>query len=125
MSQPTINISSIQHFEKSLKALAKHFRQVTKEVKNLVLQLESGEVVGDKVPNLGYDVYKVRLANPDAQRGKSGGFRIIYYIHTLERILLLDIYSKTDQENVTTLDILSWIQEAEDEFGDDDLSDNN
>lgn len=34
------------------------------------------------------------------QRGKSGGFRIIYYIETEEILLLVTIYSKTEYADI-------------------------
>ena len=43
---------------------------------------------------------KVRIARPG--KGKSGGTRVIYYYHNEDKpILLLLIYAKTDQENMT------------------------
>ena len=43
---------------------------------------------------------KVRVARPG--RGKSGGTRVIYYYHNEDKpILLLLIYAKADQENLT------------------------
>ncbi len=43
---------------------------------------------------------KVRIARPG--RGKSAGTRVIYYYHNEDKpILLLLIYAKADQENMT------------------------
>lgn len=50
-------------------------------------------------------VYKVRLANRDASRGKSGGYRVIYYLPTDDLTLLLTIYSKTDQSDIVADEI--------------------
>ncbi len=45
---------------------------------------------------------KLRVSRPGT--GKSGGARVIYYYHNTERpILLLLIYSKASQENLTAL----------------------
>ena len=45
-------------------------------------------------------VRKVRIARPG--RGKRGGARVIYYYHSENKpILLLLIYAKADQENLT------------------------
>ena len=32
--------------------------------------------------------------------GKSGGFRVIYFLRTQEKIYLLEIYSRSDLENI-------------------------
>jgi mRNA-degrading endonuclease RelE of RelBE toxin-antitoxin system len=75
-------------------------------------QLERGETPGDRIQGLLYRVYKVRLRNSDAQRGKSGGYRIIYYLETEQQTVLLTIYSKTDQSDLPT----EFIQRIIDEY---------
>ncbi|MCY3864614.1 MAG: hypothetical protein OXG68_04165 [Chloroflexi bacterium] len=45
-------------------------------------------------------MYKVRLPNPSARRGKSGGFRVVYYVQFADLIHLVTIYSKTDESDV-------------------------
>ena len=42
----------------------------------------------------------MRLKNSDSQKGKSGGYRLIYWIVSPEVIVLLDIYSKSDQSDI-------------------------
>jgi hypothetical protein len=39
--------------------------------------LKAGQLPGDQIPNLAHNVYKVRLPNRSAGKGKSGGFRVI------------------------------------------------
>lgn len=47
------------------------------------------------------DYEKVRVSRPG--RGKSGGARVIYYFHATDKpLLLLLIYAKADQENLTS-----------------------
>jgi mRNA-degrading endonuclease RelE of RelBE toxin-antitoxin system len=55
-------------------------------LKTLVNQLEQGETPGDQIQGTGHSVYKVRLPNTDAQRGKSGGYRVIYYLKTSSKV---------------------------------------
>jgi hypothetical protein len=71
------------------------------EVLTLVEHLKRGETPGDKIPRVGRNVYKVRLKNPAAKRGKRGGFRAIYYVKMADRIYLLTLYSKTEQEDIS------------------------
>jgi hypothetical protein len=47
----------------------------------------------------------VRVANSSAARGKSGGYRIIYYVALPTKIVLLTIYAKSEQENIATKEI--------------------
>lgn len=62
---------------------------------------------------------KVRIARPG--RGKSGGARVIYYYHNEDKpILLLLIYAKADQENLTGAQKASLKKHVDaiiDEFG--------
>jgi mRNA-degrading endonuclease RelE of RelBE toxin-antitoxin system len=67
-------------FLKDLRRLAKKYPAVLKQFENLLNQLKADERPGDKIPRAGFDVYKLRLPNPSAKRGKSGGFRVIYYV---------------------------------------------
>lgn len=41
------------------------------------------------------------MKNSDAQRGKSGGYRVIYYLKIAENIILITIYSKSDQGDIS------------------------
>lgn len=56
---------------------------------------------GDVMPGCG-GLRKVRLRDPRRQKGKRGGSRVIY-LHVPEAnwILLLDIYDKNEQEDLT------------------------
>jgi len=66
------------------------------------------------VPRLrlkGNRVYKTRLENPDANKGKSGGFRVIWYLVTSDKeIYPLTIYSKSDEEDISPKEIMGMIK---------------
>jgi mRNA-degrading endonuclease RelE of RelBE toxin-antitoxin system len=98
-------------FKKDLKPLARKYRAVVTELDDLITELEAGKRTGDKIPNVGYDVYKVRLANPSAGRGKRGGFRVVYYVKLADHVILLTIYSKTEQSDIPTQTIQTLIEE--------------
>ena len=55
--------------------------------------------------------YKVRVKNSDIQKGKSGGYRLIYYVKSSTNILCLLMYSKSKEDNVTSAEIIKIIQE--------------
>lgn len=94
------NVHSSGIFIKRLRELHRKYPSVKSAVTDLVDELAADSRPGDKIPNVGYDVYKVRLANKSAQRGKRGGFRVIYYALVADEVLLLTIYSKFDQADV-------------------------
>lgn len=50
------------------------------------------------------------------QKGKSGGYRIIYYLKTETQILLVTLYSKSDKPDITAADVQEIITRAEAEF---------
>lgn len=108
---PTRIRNTPQYF-KELRKLARKYPSVIQDVDNLVGVLKNDERHGDLIPNVGYEVYKVQLANPSAQKGKSGGFRLIYYVELADSIILLSIYSKSDYEDMPLHRIQTLIQEA-------------
>ena len=54
----------------------------------------------------------MRLRSQDSRRGKRGGYRAVYYIHTPEHIIMLVIYAKTRQEEVSP-DLIRRVIEEE------------
>jgi mRNA-degrading endonuclease RelE of RelBE toxin-antitoxin system len=75
--------------------------------------LRAGEVPGDQIQGVGYTVYKARVKNSDLQRGKSGGYRIVYYLRTTTTLILLTIYAKSQQADVSTEELRQIIKEVE------------
>lgn len=66
---------------------------------NLITTLATDPTAGVLVPGLG-GIRKLRFA--PAGRGKSGAFRVIYYLATEDQpILALLIYGKNEQDNIT------------------------
>ena len=76
------------------------------DIEKLVDLLKAGNFVGDRLENINLPinsaVYKVRIANTSTKSGKSGGFRVIYYLKTADRIYLVTIYSKKDDNRIPT-----------------------
>ncbi len=104
-------IDTPDFFIKALKRLIRKYPELLAEFDVLKAQLENDERPGDQIPHVGYEVYKVRLKNPSAQRGKSGGFRVIYYVRVVDKIIMLMVYSKMDRENVPAQEIRDVIEE--------------
>jgi len=94
----TVNIPP--EAEKDIRRLRRKYPGVIGEIRRLVEQLENDKRPGEKIAGVGYDVYKVRLPNPSARRGKRGGFRVIYYVQMADRVFLLRLYSKTEQSDI-------------------------
>jgi hypothetical protein len=65
----------------------------------LITTLAENPAVGDLVPGLG-GIRKMRFA--PSGRGKSGAFRVIYYLASADvPILALLIYAKNEQDNIS------------------------
>lgn len=108
-----IRIILAPEFNRVAKQLKKRYPNLMRDLNPILIQLETGDRPGDRIQNLPQKVYKVRVRNRDAQRGKRGGYRVIYYLETEEQIVLLTIYSKSDQRDIPTHLIRRIIEEYE------------
>lgn len=102
-------------FKKNVKQLEKKYRHLKQDLMPLIEKLQLGEIVGVQIPNihLDYKVYKARLTNQDMNRGKSGGYRVIYYVQTQEKIILVSMYAKSEQQDISPERISQIILETE------------
>ncbi|MBD2361506.1 type II toxin-antitoxin system RelE/ParE family toxin [Anabaena minutissima FACHB-250] len=98
---PAIQIALTPRFKKDLRELAKRYRSIRSDLQPLIEQLQAGETPGDRIAGVKYQVFKVRLKNSNIQKGKSGGYRVIYYLKTAQGIILTTIYSKSDISDVS------------------------
>lgn len=102
---PLIQIEATAKFKRHLRILAKKYRNISNDIQPIIEQLQSGELPGDKIPGVGYTIFKLRVKNSDVQKGKSGGYRVIYYVKTDTNIILVTIYSKSEKEDISAEEI--------------------
>ncbi len=102
---PLIQVEATAKFKRNLRILAKNYRNISNDIQPIIEQLQSGELPGDKIPGVGYTIFKLRAKNSDVQKGKSGGYRVIYYLKTDTNIILVTIYSKSEQEDISAEEI--------------------
>ncbi|PIE41303.1 MAG: addiction module antitoxin [Gammaproteobacteria bacterium] len=95
-----MNINFTDEFRQHVRRLGRRYRSIRGDLTSLLEQLEAGETPGDQIQGTGYTVYKARVKNSDARRGKTGGYRVIYYIQTESSVTLLAMYSKSDQADI-------------------------
>jgi mRNA-degrading endonuclease RelE of RelBE toxin-antitoxin system len=100
-NSPLTKIELTPRFQKDLRELAKRYRSIRTDIQPLIEQLQQGELLGDRIKGVKYQVFKVRLKNSDIQKGKSGGYRVIYYLKTETAIILVTIYSKSDFSDIS------------------------
>lgn len=121
MSEPVpIQIALTPRFQKDLRELAKRYRSIRTDLQPLIEQLQAGEIPGDRIAGIKYQIFKVRLKNSNIQKGKRGGYRVIYYLKTTEGIILATIYSKSDLSDVSNEIIIEAIAQYEQEIHIDD-----
>jgi mRNA-degrading endonuclease RelE of RelBE toxin-antitoxin system len=95
----SFNIIPTPPFEKELKQLAKKYPSLKKDISLLIAKLQDEPKMGTP---LGNDCYKIRMAISSKGRGKSGGARVITYVHIVKTsIFLLSIFDKTDAANIS------------------------
>jgi mRNA-degrading endonuclease RelE of RelBE toxin-antitoxin system len=80
-----------------------------RDLESVIRKLEQGELSGDRLQGLPYRVYKVRVGSTDMQRGKSGGYRLIYYLQAEYRVVLLTIHAKSQFDVIPNSEILALI----------------
>jgi mRNA-degrading endonuclease RelE of RelBE toxin-antitoxin system len=116
-NEPTpIEIDLSPRFTRDLRDLAKHYRRIRVDLQPIIDQLLQGETPGDRIQGVQSVVFKVRVRNSDIQKGKSGGYRVIYYLKDQDRILLITIYAKSDREDIDVETLITIITEYEKRF---------
>ena len=110
-----IEIALTPRFQRDLRELAKRYRSIRSDIQPLINQLQAGEVPGDRIAGIKYQVFKVRIKNSNIQKGKSGGYRVIYYLKNAQGIILTTIYSKSDLTDVSNEIIEQAIAQYEEE----------
>ncbi|MGV0026286.1 type II toxin-antitoxin system RelE/ParE family toxin [Phormidesmis priestleyi] len=106
-----IQVEASPTFNRNLRALAKKYRSIQNDIQPIIEQLEQGELPGDQIPGVGHAVFKLRVRNSDIRKGKSSGYRLIYYVKTATGIILLTVYIKSEQVDIAAKDIQSIIAE--------------
>ena len=109
----SIEVVVADQFMHDAAKLSKRYPNILNDVRALRTRLEAGELPGDRIKGLTQQVYKARISNRDARRGKSGSYRVIYYLETGERRVLITIYSKSDQSDIPTATLRRYLLDYE------------
>jgi mRNA-degrading endonuclease RelE of RelBE toxin-antitoxin system len=110
---PIIQVKFADKFKRNLRTLAKKYRSIRKDIQPIITQLEAGELPGDRIVGIDYTILKLRVKNSDIKKGKSGGYRVIYYVKTTTNIILITIYSKSEREDISAKEIKQVLAEFE------------
>jgi len=102
------NVIPTDNFNKEVKQLAKKYPSLKDDLIKLRAELIVNPTLGTAI---GSNVYKIRMAITSKGKGKSGGARVISYVYMIgEQIYLIDIYDKSEKENISDNDIQAYIK---------------
>jgi mRNA-degrading endonuclease RelE of RelBE toxin-antitoxin system len=113
MANESLPIFFTPEFKRNLRQLAKKYPHIRADAQPVIDAVEEGECPGDRISGTRYQVFKVRARNSDARKGKSGGYGIIYQVKPQELIVLVTIYSKSEQADVSAAKIRRIIADFE------------
>ena len=104
----SFEIKPVDGFKRDFKKLAKKYKNIDKDIREVILELRENPEAGVYLKN---DCYKIRVSNSSNSTGKSGGFRVIYYfIDEQNNLYLMNIYSKTQKENISENELLELLK---------------
>lgn len=96
-------VKTTPEFDSRLKKLLKKYPSLSGEFRDLVLLLAQNP--GNGI-SLGQSCYKKRLSIASKGKGKSGGARVIYYVHVSKTtIYLLTIFDKSERESLSPIEL--------------------
>ena len=108
---PSTQVFIADAFKREARHLKKRYRNLESDLQPLIEQLQNGDLPGDRIFGFAdYVVYKVRVKNSDIRKGKSGGYRVIYQNLTPTTVVVLYLYAKSDQDDVTSDEICAIIE---------------
>ena len=110
---PPIKIKVTREFQRKVRTLTKKYRRIQSDLQPVLDRLSKGDILGNRIQGTKAIVYKLRIKNSDIQKGKSGGYRLIYWLQLSDSIVLLDIYSKSEQDNMEVSTIQRIIENFE------------
>ncbi len=107
-------IESIWSFDRAVKRLAKKYRHVKHDLRDLVDALTENPFAGDAIPGFAHEVWKIRLASSDMRSGKRSGYRVIYAVNQESEVCyLLFMYAKPERGDVTAREIEALLAELD------------
>jgi len=107
----SIQVEYTPEFKRNLRALSKKYRRIRSDIQPIIERLQRHDIIGNQIPEMHHTIFKVRIRNSDIRKGKSSGYRLIYYIRTSTNIVLITVYSKLEQADVSTGQIRRIVSE--------------
>jgi mRNA-degrading endonuclease RelE of RelBE toxin-antitoxin system len=110
-------IETAPPFDHQLKRLSKKYPSLPKAIRELCDSLGANPLVGKAIPGFGGKVRKIRVAGRDQQRGKSGGFRVLYFAVTPQgTVVLMALYAKAEMATLSIEETKAILKQYPDLF---------
>lgn len=110
---PPVQIYFTNEFKRNLRQFAKRYRHIKSDIQPLLDQLAKTETPGDRIQGIDFAIFKVRAPNSDSGKGKSGGYRLIYWHKDTSQVILVTLYSKSDQSDISAQQIRQIVEDFE------------
>ena len=108
ISSMSFEVKTTEYFERRSKRLFKKYKSLPGELYKIINQLIDHPHLGTAI---GKGCYKIRIAISSKGKGKSGGARLITYVWVVENsVFLIDIYDKSEQENIIPQELQNLIK---------------
>lgn len=101
-----MKVIKTRFFNKQIKQLSKKYLKIEKDVLFFENNLNT-----EPFFDLWFGLYKYRIKNSSIPVWKRWGFRIIVKIYD-DKVLPIFIYSKTQKENISEIEIIKWLEEV-------------
>ncbi|PCK09091.1 MAG: addiction module antitoxin [Alteromonadaceae bacterium] len=109
-----MSLNYTPEFKRALRKLSRRYRSLRGDLTPLLIELEAGKTPGDQLQSGGrYTAFKVRVKNSDSLKGKSGGYRVIYYLKSSDQTVLTTLYSKSEQSDIPVEELRRIIEKYE------------
>jgi len=112
----TNTVTASHQFKREVKPLAKKYHSLRSSVEDLIKDLIDNPYLGEPY---GSDIYKVRVGDESKGKGKSGGFRVMYYHLNRSKggidILLMNIYDKSEISTIKKSEAVKMLKAILDE----------
>ncbi len=103
-----MNFKTTELFDKQAKKLSKKYRNIKNDLNTFLSDFETLHLQSTSIKK---NLFKVRIANTNKNKGKSAGYRVYYYIQLEETTYLLTIYDKSEVEMINEDLLMELIEE--------------
>jgi mRNA-degrading endonuclease RelE of RelBE toxin-antitoxin system len=110
---PGVVIRYTPEFKRNLRALSRKYRHIRSDVQPIIERIQERNFVGDQIAGTGRTVFKVRVRNSDLGKGKSAGYRLIYLLNAPTDVVLITIYFKSEQSDISAAQIRRIVSDTQ------------